>query len=141
MKNILLALIALSVLSLGLAGSGLAKTSFFASETEVPTTTSISEFLNDSWKPVPFLAPIYYATWPDKNRTLQNTSDEIYKLLNDSYKPSGFEAPLLQAVWPGKDGTLATTGYAIHDFMRDDWTPADAVPMVTRGDYKLRQMN
>lgn len=141
MKKILTLLIALLALTTTMVVMGLTE-NYLGPESNMTTTSSIADFLNDSWKPSSFVAPVDTAVSQNKDKVLLNSTPNIYSVLNDSWQPEALTAPTNTAVWPMKNNTtIATSGYAIYEFLKDDWTPSAAVPVLEQPLYKLHQMN
>ncbi len=139
--GIMRAIIALTVALLMLIPVMGVDVSYLSPESEIVTTESMAAFLNDSWTPSTFMPINDTAIWPDKNKTLANSTADIYGVLKGDWTPSKFEPPVDYAVWQNKDKQLLASGYAIYDFLREDWTPGSPVPIVQTGLYKLHQMN
>ncbi|MCX6674649.1 MAG: hypothetical protein NTY37_12830 [Methanothrix sp.] len=111
------------------------------------TTPSMAAFLNDSWAPTPFVAPLAsQATGVQRNMTRNNTTLDssnyaIYDFLNGNYTSSAPASPVYTASAAGKDKTVAWTGESIYEFLNDVWTPTTAVQTYPQSPYKLHQMN
>jgi hypothetical protein len=157
MKHIILALIALVALS-GLLPAIVAepaapvlidkaKETAESSETSVLATASQAAFLNDSWTPTPFLAPLadqargVLKNMTNNNTTLNNSTYAILDFLDDNYTSPAVESPTYTATGAKKGGELAWTGEAIYDFLKDSWTPSTQVEAYEQSPYKQRQMN
>jgi hypothetical protein len=116
-------------------------------ETSVLTTPSIAAFLNDSWTPTPFVAPLAsQATGVLKNMTRNNTTLDsstyaIYDFLKDNYTAPAATSPIYSATAAGKDRTIAWTGESIYQFLSDAWTPSTPVETYEQSPFKLHQMN
>ena len=116
-------------------------------QTELITTPSMAAFLNDSWMPSTFAAPLAsQASGVLKNMTRNNTTMAssnyaIYDFLNDNYTSPAAQSPIYTAVAAGKDKTLAWTGESIYQFLNDAWTPTTPIETFQQAPYKLHQMN
>jgi len=111
------------------------------------TTASMAAFLNDSWTPTPFAAPLAsQAVGTLKNMTRNNTTQKsstysIYDFLNDNYTSPSIQSPTYSAAAAGKDMTVAWTGESIYDFLKDTWSPSSPVQTFDQTPYKMHQMN
>ena len=110
------------------------------------TTPSMAAFLNDSWIPSTFVAPVEVAS--DKfmsgklgNNTTQNSTYAIYDFLNNSYVAPAAESPIYSAAAAGKDNKVAWTGESIYQFLSDSWTPSAPIAIYTQGVYTKHQMS
>lgn len=118
-----------------------------AAETSVMTTASQAAFLNDSWAPSPFAAPLadeaggVLKNMTRNNTTLANSTFSIYDFLNDSYTPPKATSPIYTATGAQKGGEIAWTGESIYDFLSDSWTPSTTVEPYEQSPFKQRQMN
>jgi hypothetical protein len=116
-------------------------------ETSLLTTPSMAAFLNDSWTPSTFVAPLAsQASGVLKNMTRNNTtlaSSEyaIYNFLNDNYTSSAPVSPTYTASAAGKDKTVAWTGESIYQFLDDAWAPAAPIETYEQTPFKQHQMN
>jgi hypothetical protein len=116
-------------------------------QSELITTPSMAAFLNDSWTPSTFVAPLAsQATGVLKNMTRNNTTMNssnyaIYDFLNDNYTSSTPTSPVYTASAAGKDKTVAWTGESIYQFLNDAWTPSTPIETYPQSPYKLHQMN
>jgi hypothetical protein len=116
-------------------------------QSELITTPSMAAFLNDSWMPSTFAAPLAsQASGVLKNMTRNNTTMAssnyaIYDFLNDNYTSSAPQSPIYTAAAAGKDKTLAWTGESIYQFLNDAWTPTTPIETFQQAPYKLHQMN
>ena len=154
MRHIILVLIALVALG-GLLPAVMAApvlTDKLASEpkpadTSVLTTPSMAAFINDSWTPSTFAAPLAsQATGVQKNMTRNNTTLNsstyaIYDFLKDNYTAPEATSPIYTASAAGKDKTIAWTGESIYQFLSDAWTPSTPVETYEQTPFKQRQMN
>jgi hypothetical protein len=111
------------------------------------TTPSMAAFLNDSWAPTPFVAPLAsQSTGVLRNMTRNNTTQKssnyaIYDFLNDNYTSSSPASPIYTASAAGKDKTIAWTGESIYQFLNDAWTPSTPVETYEQSSYKMHQMS
>lgn len=147
MRHIILVLIALMALG-GLLPAAMGIDHSFSTFTESldeSTTPSQNAFLNDSWAPSTFVAPVVGAT-PDKlrsgylgNNTTQNSTYAIYDFLNNSSVPSGASSPIYSAAGTGNQ--LAWRGESIYQFLDDSWTPFTPVAVYNPGAFTMHQMN
>ena len=110
------------------------------------TTPSMAAFLNDSWTPSAFVAPVEVAS--DKfgsgklgNNTTQNSTYAIYDFLNNSYVAPAVESPTYTASAAGKDNKVAWTGESIYQFLSDSWTPSTPIAVYTQGVYTKHAMS
>ena len=112
----------------------------------VDTTPSMAAFINNSWTPSTFVAPVEVAT--DKfgsgklgNNTTQNSTYAIYDFLNNSYVAPAAESPIYSAVAAGKDNKVAWTGESIYQFLSDSWTPSTPLAIYNQGIYTKHKMS
>ena len=154
MRHIILVLIALVALG-GLLPAVMAApvlTDKLASEpkpadTSVLTTPSMAAFINDSWTPSTFAAPLAsQATGVQKNMTRNNTTLNsstyaIYDFLKDNYTAPAATSPTYSASAAGKDKTVAWTGESIYQFLSNAWTPSTPVETYEQTPFKQHQMN
>jgi hypothetical protein len=111
------------------------------------TTPSMAAFLNDSWTPSTFVAPLasqasgVLRNMTRNNTTLNSSNYAIYDFLNDNYASSAPASPIYTASAAGKDKTVAWTGESIYQFLNDAWTPSTPVETYEQTPYKLHQMN
>lgn len=154
MRHIILVLIALVALG-GLLPAVMAApvlTDKLASEpkpadSSVLTTPSMAAFINDSWTPSTFVAPLAsQATGVQKNMTRNNTTLNsstyaIYDFLKDNYTAPAATSPTYTASAAGKDKTVAWTGESIYQFLSDAWTPSTPVETYEQTPFKQHQMN
>ena len=154
MRHIILVLIALVALG-GLLPAVMAApvlTDKLASEpkpadTSVLTTPSMAAFINDSWTPSTFVAPLAsQATGVQKNMTRNNTTLNsstyaIYDFLKDNYTAPAATSPTYSASAAGKDKTVAWTGESIYQFLSNAWTPSTPVETYEQTPFKQHQMN
>jgi hypothetical protein len=119
-------------------------------QSELITTPSMAAFLNDSWTPSTFAAPLAsQASGVLKNMTRNNTtmasSDyAIYDFLKENYTSPAPVSPTFSAVSTpkgGKGDTIAWTGESIYQFLNDAWTPTAPIETFQQAPYKLHQMN
>ena len=154
MRHIILVLIALVALG-GLLPAVMAApvlTDKLAAEpkpadTSVLTTPSMAAFINDSWTPSTFVAPLAsQATGVQRNMTRNNTTLNsstyaIYDFLKDNYTAPAATSPTYTASAAGKDKTVAWTGESIYQFLSDAWTPSTPVETYEQTPFKQHQMN
>jgi hypothetical protein len=111
------------------------------------TTPSMAAFLNDSWTPSTFVAPLAsQAVGVQRNMTRNNTTQAssnyaIYDFLNDNYASSAASSPIYTASAAGKDNKVAWTGESIYQFLDDGWTPSAPVETYEQTPFKQHQMN
>lgn len=116
-------------------------------ETSVLTTPSIAAFINDSWSPGAFQAPLAsQATGVQRNMTRNNTTMEnstyaIYDFLDDNYTAPAATSPIETASAAKKDKTIAWTGESIYQFLDNAWTPSTTVETYEQSPFKQHQMN
>ncbi len=107
----------------------------------------MAAFLNDSWTPSTFVAPLASeAVGVLRNMTRNNTTQAssnyaIYDFLNGNYTSPAPASPVYTASAAGKDKTVAWTGESIYQFLDDAWTPAAAVQTYEQSPFKMHQMN
>jgi len=116
------------------------------SETVLGTTPSMAAFLNDSWTPSTFVAPLasdaaLFTKKSPSNNTTANSTYAAYDFLNSNNTTSTAKAPIYTTAAPGKDSNIAWTGESIYQFADDSWTPSTPVEAYNQGVYKLHQMN
>lgn len=154
MRHIILVLIALVALG-GLLPAVMAApvlTDKLAAEpkpadTSVLTTPSMAAFINDSWTPSTFAAPLAsQASGVQKNMTRNNTTLNsstyaIYDFLKDNYAAPAATSPTYTASAAGKDKTVAWTGESIYQFLDNAWTPSTPVETYEQTPFKQHQMN
>jgi hypothetical protein len=157
MKHIILALIALVALS-GLLPAIVAepaapvlkdkvKATPEPAQNSVLTTASQAAFLNDSWAPSQFEAPLadqamgVLKNMTRNNTTLNNSTYAILDFLDENYTSPAAVPPVYTATGAKKGGELAWTGEAIYDFLSDAWTPSSAVQSYEQSPFKMHQMN
>jgi hypothetical protein len=113
----------------------------------VLTTASQAAFLNDSWAPSQFEAPLadqamgVLKNMTRNNTTLNNSTFAILDFLDENYTPPAAVPPVYTATGAKKGGELAWTGEAIYDFLSDAWTPSSAVQSYEQSPFKMHQMN
>ncbi len=157
MRHIILVLIALmalggllpAVMGLPAAAVGLSTqqaATATSAQNVLDTTPSMAAFMNDSWAPSTFVAPVEVAT--DKfmsgklgNNTTQNSTYAIYDFLNNSYVAPAAESPIYTAAAAGKDNKVAWTGESIYQFLSDSWTPSTPIAIYNEGIYTKHQMS
>ena len=111
------------------------------------TTPSMAAFLNDSWTPSTFVAPLAsQANGVQRNMTRNNTTLDssnyaAYDFLNDNYASSAASSPVYTASAAGKDKTIAWTGESIYQFLNDGWTSSTPVQTYEQSPFKQHQMN
>lgn len=156
MRHIILVLFALVALG-GLLPAITALPSFFSTEdldamtepaeTSLLTTPSMAAFLNDSWTPSTFVAPLAsQATAVQRNMTRNNTTLNssnyaIYDFLKDNYTSPAASSPIYTASAAGKDKTVAWTGESIYQFLNDAWSPSSPVEVYEQSPFKQHQLN
>ena len=157
MKHIILALIALVALS-GLLPAIVAepaapvlkdkvKATPEPAQSSILTTASQAAFLNDSWAPSQFEAPLadqamgVLKNMTRNNTTLNNSTYAILDFLDENYTTPAAVPPVYTATGAKKGGELAWTGEAIYDFLSDAWTPSSAVQTYEQSPFKMHQMN
>ncbi len=113
----------------------------------VDTTPSMAAFINDSWTPSTFVAPLD-AVATDKfgsgklgNNTTQNSTYAIYDFLNNSYIAPPAASPIYSAAAAGKDNKVAWTGESIYQFLSDSWTPSTPLAIYNQGIYTKHKMS
>jgi len=145
MRHIILVLIALMALG-GLlpAVMSLPPAPFIPTLTQTTTPTQ-NAFLNDSWTPTPFVAPVVVAT-TDKlrsgslgNNTTRNSTYAIYDFLNNSSVTPAASTPIYSAAGTGNQ--ITWRGESIYKFLDDSWTPSTPVAVYNPGVFKMHQMN
>ena len=150
MRHIILVLIALIALG-GLLPSAMSKNPapFAMTDPEMAdmlTTPSMAAFLNDSWTPSPFIAPLAsQVTSKQKNMTSNNTTANstyaIYDFLNGDVTAPAATSPVFTASAAGKDRTVAWTGESIYQFLEENWTPSTPIETFPQSPFKMHQMN
>ena len=119
-------------------------------QTALITTPSMAAFLNDSWTPSTFAAPLASrATAMQRNMTRNNTTMNssnyaIYDFLKDNYTSPAPASPIMTATSTpkgGKGDTVAWTGESIYQFLNDAWTPSAPIETYPQSPYKMHQMN
>ena len=115
-------------------------------QTALVTTPSMAAFLNDSWTPSPFVAPLAsQVTSKQRNLTGNNTTDNstyaIYDFLNGDVTAPAARSPVYSASAAGKDRTVAWTGESIYQFLENSWTPSTPIETFPQSPFKLHQMN
>jgi hypothetical protein len=116
-------------------------------DTSVLTTPSMAAFINDSWTPSTFAAPLAsQASGVQKNMTRNNTTLNsstyaIYDFLKDNYAAPAATSPTYTASAAGKDKTVAWTGESIYQFLDNAWTPSTPVETYEQTPFKQHQMN
>ncbi len=113
----------------------------------VDTTPSMAAFINDSWTPSTFVAPLDVVA-TDKfgsgklgNNTTQNSTYAIYDFLNNSYIAPPAASPIYSAAAAGKDNKVAWTGESIYQFLSDSWAPTTPLAIYNQGIYTKHQMS
>ena len=156
MRHIILVLIALMALGgllpavMGLPAAPVlldsAATTATPAQNLLETTPSMAAFLNDSWTPSAFVAPVEVAS--DKfgsgklgNNTTQNSTYAISDFPNNSYVAPAVESPTYTASAAGKDNKVAWTGESIYQFLSDSWTPSTPIAVYTQGVYTKHAMS
>jgi hypothetical protein len=157
MRHVILALIALVALG-GLLPAVLAEPAApvlkdkladtsESAETSVLTTPSQAAFVNDSWSPSTFAAPLasealaVQRNMTRNNTTLENSTYAIYDFLKDDYQAPAATSPVYTASAAGKDKTIAWTGESIYQFLDNAWTPSTTVEAYAQSPYKQHQMS
>jgi hypothetical protein len=119
-------------------------------QSELITTASMAAFLNDSWTPSTFAAPLAsQAAGVLKNMTRNNTTQAssnyaIYDFLKDNYTSPAPLSPTFKALSTpkgGKGDTVAWTGESIYQFLNDAWAPSTPVETYEQSPFKQHQMN
>ena len=119
-------------------------------QSELITTPSMAAFLNDSWTPSTFAAPLAsQASGVQRNMTRNNTTMNssnyaIYDFLKDNYTSPAPASPIMTATSTpkgGKGDTVAWTGESIYQFLNDAWTPSAPIETYPQSPYKMHQMN
>jgi hypothetical protein len=157
MRHIILVLIALmalggllpAVMGLPAAAVGLSNqqaATATSAQNVLDTTPSMAAFMNDSWTPSTFVAPVEVAT--DRfmsgklgKNTTQNSTYAIYDFLNNSKVAPAAESPVYSAAAAGKDKKVAWTGESIYQFLADSWSPSTPVSVYNDGAYTKHQMS
>jgi hypothetical protein len=110
------------------------------------TTATQNAFLNDSWKPTAFVAPVVVGEATGKlrsgsfgNNSTQNTTYAIYDFLNNSSVTPAASTPIYSVVGTGNQ--ITWRGESIYQFLDDSWTPSTPVEAYKAGNYKMHQMN
>ena len=110
-------------------------------ETSLLTTPSMAAFLNDSWTPSTFVAPLAsQATAVQRNMTRNNTTLNgstyaIYDFLKDNYTSPAASSPIYN------NAAERMKGESIYQFLNDAWTPSTPVETYEQSPFKLHQMN
>jgi len=119
-------------------------------DSSVLTTASMAAFLNDSWTPSTFVAPLaseavgVRRNMTRNNTTLASSNYAIYDFLNDNYAAPAPASPTYSAASTpkgGKGDTVAWTGESIYQFLNDAWTPAAPVETYEQSSFKQHQLN
>jgi hypothetical protein len=110
-------------------------------QTALLTTPSMAAFLNDSWQPSTFVAPVITNENARKNVSVNNSTYAIYDFLNGTNSASAATSPIYTATAAGKDKTVAWTGESIYQFLDPSWTPSKSVEIVRTGAYKMHEMS
>jgi hypothetical protein len=116
-------------------------------ESSILTTPSMSAFLNDSWTPSSFAAPLAsQASAVQRNMTRNNTTMNssnyaIYDFLKDNYTSPVAASPVYTASAAGKDKKIAWTGESIYQFLNDAWSPSSPVEAYEQSPFKLHTLN
>jgi hypothetical protein len=116
-------------------------------ETSLVTTPSMAAFLNDSWAPSTFAAPLasqataVQRNMTGNNTTLNNSTYAIYDFLKDDYTSPKATSPVYTASAAGKDKKIAWTGESIYQFLNDAWSPSTPVETYEQSPYKQHQFN
>lgn len=116
-------------------------------ETSLMTTPSMAAFLNDSWTPSTFAAPLasqasaMQRNMTHNNTTMENSTYAIYDFMKDNYVAPQASSPIYTASAAGKDKKVAWTGESIYQFLNDAWTPTTAIETYEQSPFKLHQMN
>jgi hypothetical protein len=150
MRHIILVLIALMAMG-GLlpAAMGLPPAPFEMTDPEMAdmlTTPSMAAFLNDSWTPTSFVAPVPSDNTPFTkksfaNNTTSNATYAIYDFLNGTNVTTAAESPIYTPATAGKSSKIAWTGESIYQFLDDAWTPSTPVAVYKEGVYTKGQMS
>jgi hypothetical protein len=110
-------------------------------QTALLTTPSMAAFLNDSWQPSTFVAPVITNENARKNVSVNNSTYAIYDFLNGTNSASAATSPIYIATAAGKDKTVAWTGESIYQFLDPSWTPSKSLEIVRTGAYKMHEMS
>ena len=116
-------------------------------ESALLTTPSMAAFLNDSWTPSTFAAPLAsQATGVQRNMTRNNTTLNssnyaIYDFLKDNYTSPSATSPTYTASAAGKDKKVAWTGESIYQFLNDAWSPSTPIETYEQSPYKQHEMS
>ena len=141
MRHIILVLIALIAL-VGLMPGGMSKDPApfdngeinDAGDESLLTTPSIAAFLNDSWAPTPFVAPLASAPLYAKKSFSNNTTNSTYAILdflqNDTNNATNTSL-----------ATYMIEGGNIYQFLKDDWNPSTPVEVITGTPYTQGKMS
>lgn len=150
MRHIILVLIALMALG-GLlpAAMSLPPAPFEMTNPEMTDTLmtpSMAAFLNDSWTPTSFVAPlpndgVLFTKKSFANNTTSNATYAIYDFLNDTNVTPAAASPIYTATAPASDNKIAWAGESIYQFLEDSWTPSTPVAVYNQGVYTKGQMN
>jgi hypothetical protein len=151
MRHTMMVLITLMAFGLLLAGEGADVQHVLSdnlsakekpAETESILTSTMADFLSDSWTPSPYVADVFTAIAARGNGTAPNSSNLIYDFLNGSWNPSAPVPPVYTAMAAGKDHTVAWSGESIYQFLSDDWTPSTPILEFQSGEgYTMHQMS
>jgi hypothetical protein len=116
-------------------------------QSALDTTPSMAAFLNDSWAPSTFAAPLasqaigLQRNMTRNNTTLANSTYDIYDYMNENYTSPAASSPIYTATAAGKDKTVAWTGESIYQFLNDAWTPNTVIQTYEQTPFKQHQMN
>ena len=145
MRHIILVLIALIAL-VGLMPSGMSKdpapfevtTTFKEGETSLLVTPSQAAFLNDSWKPTPFVAP--YASDPlfTKKAMSNNTTNTTYAIFDFLKNDTNTTT---DATTNASMSNYTAVGGNIYEFIKDDWTPSREVEVILKAPFTKGKMS
>jgi len=107
------------------------------------TTPSVADFLNDSWRPSPYVPPVFYATGSRHsiNGTIPSATYALYDFTDSNYVPPRAASPLYYATAQNKEGFIPWTGESIYGFLADTWTPTSPIALVPESVYKKHQMS
>jgi hypothetical protein len=107
------------------------------------TTPSIADFLNDSWRPSPYVPPVFSATASrhSLNGTIPNATYALYDFMKNDYASPRASSPLTYASAQNKEGYVPWTGESIYGFLADTWSPSAPIALVPESIYKMHQMN
>ena len=141
MRHIMLVLIALIAL-VGLMSAGMSKdpapfemtTIREAGDASLLTTPSIAAFLNDSWKPTPFVAPSASAPLYKKKSFSNNTTNTTYAIHDFLKNETNITTNATLDNYMVKGGS-------IYQFLKDNWTPSTPVEVIQTAPFTKGKMS